>query len=203
MKTSRKRISKLILALVFGIVIGYFISTYSHLFFQSQVEDQVKKFYELVYPESSVNIITLKEESGLYKVFLKIISQQSTSYQEVYISKDGKLLSIADSTILLESSIKQIEKSKNFVDCLFDKDVRIYGVLNQTENLQGAQLTLLQLNQLGRLYSSKLYISCDGDFVQQCSDKGIYQIPAIVVNNTIEVGIKTVDWFENKTGCRF
>lgn len=194
--------SVLILGFIIGFITSFIFLNYSYLIFQSKVESQIKKFYELVYPDSKVEVIDLKEESGLYKAILKITAPTGTSYQEAYITKDGKLLTTTDSAIMVESSIEQIEKSKNFVNCLFDENVRVYGVLNQTENLQGAQATLLQLNLLGRLYSPKLFVSCDGVFVQQCLDKGITQVPSVVVDSVVETGIKTIDWFENQTGCK-
>ncbi len=192
----------LVVGFVVGLVASFLVLNYSQAIFKSDVENNVKRFYELIYPDSQVEIVSLKDESGLYKVFVKITTSSGTSYQEVYVTKDGKLLTLSESTVFVESSIEQIEKSKRFVDCLFDKNVRIYGVLNQTENPQGAQATFLQLNLLGRLYSPKLYISCDGGFVQQCLDRGITQVPSAIVGNSIDTGIKTVDWFENKTGCK-
>jgi hypothetical protein len=191
------------LTLIFGIVIGFLVSNFIiPMLYKSAAEQKVKKFYELIFPDSKAEIISLKEESGIYKILVKITSAGTVSYQEAYVTKDGKLLSTSESTILVESSIEQIEKSKNFVDCLFNKGVRIYGVLNQTENQQGAQATLLQLNLLGRFYSPRLYVSCDAELVQQCLDKGITIVPSVVIGKDIEPGVKTIDWFENKTGCK-
>jgi hypothetical protein len=191
-----------VLSLILGVVIGFLIPNFIiPIFYKSAVEQKVKKFYELYFPGSQVEIMSSKEESGLFKFLLKIATASGTSYQEAYVSKDGKLLSISDSTILLETSIQQIEKSKNFVDCLYNKGLRIYGVANTTANPQGAQATLLQLNLLG-LYSPKIFVSCDGQLVQQCIDKGITQVPSVVMGNSIEVGIKNIEWFETKTGCK-
>jgi hypothetical protein len=193
----------LTLSLIFGIAIGFLLSNFLiPMFYKSAVEQKVKKFYELVFPESQAEIISLKEESGLYKIFLKITSATGVSYQEAYVTKDGKLLSASDSTILLEASIQQIEKSKNFVDCLLNKKVKIYGVLNASTSPEGAQATLLQLNLLGKIYSPKLFVSCDGALVQQCLEKGITQVPSVLIDDKVEPGIKTIDWFENKTGCK-
>jgi hypothetical protein len=192
-----------------GLLVGFaaaaaifFALNYSYLLFQSNVENTVKKFYELALPGSTVEVVSLKEESGLYKVLSKVTTAGTVSYLEAYVTRDGKLLTTADSTILIERSIEQIEKSKNFIECLFNKNLRIFGVLNQTANPQGAQATLIQLNLLGRLYSPKLFISCDGDLVQQCIAAGVTQVPSVVFNNSVEPGIKTVDWFESKTGCK-
>jgi hypothetical protein len=91
---------------------------------------------------------------------------------------------------------------KSFVECLDSKGLKIYGVLNQTENPQGATATLLQLNILG-VYSSKLYVSCDGSFVQNCISAGVTQVPSVVFGGRVEAGVKTIEWFESVTGCKF
>jgi hypothetical protein len=144
--------------------------------------------------------MSLNEQSGVYRILVKINSGGTISYQEGYITKDGKLLSMSDSTILVESSIDQVEKQKDFVNCLYDKGVRIFGVSNQTT--QGGVATIYQLNILGRIYSPKLFVSCDGQFVQQCINAGISQVPSIVLGGNIDPGIKTVEWFQTKTGCK-
>lgn len=174
---------------------GRFVSTS-----QSSPEEKIKTFYELVFPGTTADVVSFKEESGLYKVLVKIVSSTQTSYQEIYVSKDGKLLSTADSTILLENSINQIESQKNFVNCLYDKGVRIFGISNQTT--QGGIATLLQLNVLGKIYSPKLFVSCDGILVQQCINVGITQVPSVIIGNTINPGVKTIDWFVTKTSCK-
>jgi hypothetical protein len=190
----------IVVALIAGFFIGYFASSLYFFIFKSSTEQKIKTFYELVLPGSSAEVMSLKEESGLYKVLVKITSAGSVSYQEGYLTKDGKLLSMSDSTILVETSVKQIEKQKIFVKCLKDKDVRIFGINNQT--VPGGVATILQLNILGRIYSPEIFINCDGQLAQQCINAGISQVPSVVVGGNIETGVKTIDWFESKTGCK-
>ena len=185
--------------LIVGIFIGYFAQNVSYYLSRPEIEQKVKSFYELISPGTTAEVMSLKEESGVYKLFVKVSSTAGVSYQEVYVTKDGKLLSTADSTILVENSIKQVETQKNFVNCLYDKGVRIYGITNQT--IQGGVATILQLNILGRIYSPKLFVSCDGQLAQQCINAGVSQVPSVIVGNQIEPGVKVIDWFVNKTGC--
>ena len=203
---TKKSYYYLVLILLAGIIIGFLIADFIvPVFYKSILDQKVKTLYELAFPGTQVEILSSKEESGLYKFDLKLTSTTGPFYQEFYVTKDGKLLDVSGSTINpidIETFISDIEKSKNFVDCLFGKGLKIYGVLNQTANAQGAQATLIQLSLLGRFYSPKLYVSCDGDLVQQCLSSGINQVPSVVFNNQIEAGIKTIDWFENKTGCK-
>lgn len=195
-----KRASLIIGLFLLGIVIGYFVSNFTYFFARAQTENKIKTFYELILPGSTAEVMSLKEESGMYRALVKVTSSTGVSYPEVYVTKDGKLLSTLDSTILLETSVKQIEQQKNFVNCLYGKGVRIYGLANQTT--QGGVATLLQLNVLGRIYSPKLFVSCDDVLVQQCIDAGVYQVPSVVMGNYTEPGVKDINWFESKTGCK-
>jgi hypothetical protein len=167
---------------------------------KSEVSKRIESLYELANPGTNVEVLSLSEESGLYKALLKVVSPTGTNYAEVYVTKDGKIL--VQNVILVEQATEQIKKLKDFVDCLDSKKLKIYGVLNQTENPQGATATLLQLNILG-VYSSKLYVSCDGRFVQNCISAGVTQVPSVVFGGRIEPGVKTIEWFESATGCKF
>lgn len=188
-------------ALIVAFFVGYFASNFYYLVLKSSIEKELKTFYELILPGTTAEVMNLKEESGLYKMLVKIVSTSGISYQEGYVTKDGKLLSTLDSTILVETSVNQIEKQKNFVNCLYDKNVRIFGFSNET--IPGGPATILQLSILGRIYSPKLFVSCDGQFVQQCITAGISMVPSIVISGNIEsTEVKTIDWFENKTGCK-
>lgn len=196
----KKRIAVVTVLVIVAFFIGYFASNLYFLLFRSSIEREIKSFYELVVPGSTAEVVNLKEDSGVYKILVRVTSAGTVSYQEGYVTKDGKLLSMADSTILVENSVNQIEKQKNFVNCLYDKGVRIFGFSNQT--IPGGPATILQLNILGRIYSPMLFVSCDGQFLQQCINTGISQVPSVVVGGNIEPGVKAIDWFENKTGCK-
>ena len=187
------------LAILIGTTLTGFVSISLGLP-KSEVSKRIKTLYELANPGTNVEVLTLKEESGLYKAFIKAVSTTGTNYAEIYVTKDGKLLT--QNMILVEQSIEQMKRLKNFVDCLDSKNVKIFGVLNQTENPQGATATFLQLNILG-VYSSKLYISCDGRFVQNCISANVTQVPSVVFAGRIEPGVKTIEWFESATGCKF
>jgi len=196
----KKKIAILTIFLIAGLLIGYFATNIYYYIFRSATERKIKTFYELLLPGTTAEVLSLNEQSGVYRILVKINSGGTISYQEGYITKDGKLLSMSDSTILVESSIDQVEKQKDFVNCLYDKGVRIFGVSNQTT--QGGVATIYQLNILGRIYSPKLFVSCDDQFVQQCINAGISQVPSIVLGGNIDPGIKTVEWFQTKTGCK-
>jgi len=89
---------------------------------------------------------------------------------------------------------------KNFVDCLYNKGLRVYGA-TQTNNTAINSATLLQLNILGR-YSPKIYVSCDGDNLQTCIQIGLQALPSIVYNNTAYPGVYSAEYLANLTGCK-
>jgi hypothetical protein len=196
----KKKIAILAVFLVAGLLIGYFATSIYYYIFRQDIERKIKTFYELLLPGTTAEVVSLNEQSGVYRIFVKINSGGTISYQEGYITKDGKMLSMADSTILVESSINQVEKQKEFVNCLYDSGVRIFGISNQTT--QGGVATIYQLNILGSIYSPKLFVSCDGQFAQQCINAGISQVPSVVISGNVDPGIKTIEWFQTKTGCK-
>ena len=182
----------LLFGLIIGIGIGVFSSTILGVKSKNKVGEEVKKLYELSFPNLKVEVVDVIDKGSLYEVFLKFYTSPQPTFLEVFVTKDGKFLS--ENLIRVGESIRQIEKSKNFVDCLYTKGVRIYGISNSTA-------TLLQLNLLGR-YSGKLYVSCDGQNVQNCLKAGVSQVPSVVYEGKVYTGVKSVQWFENITGCK-
>ncbi len=184
-----------------GVALGIIVNVFSpvnllgFLTKAGDVSSQLESLYELVNPEVDVSVVKVDEVSGMYKVLFKAVDALgATNYQEVYITQDGKFLS--QNMIIITESINQLTKSKNFIDCLDSKNVRIAGIANNTG-------TQLQFNALGLPYSGKLYVSCDGESVQQCLDFGITQVPTIIYNNQGYPGPQPVEFFENLTACTF
>jgi hypothetical protein len=164
---------------------------------KSSVAENVRKLYELALG-SPVSVESVNDFGNLYKILLKVSTQQGPNYLEVYTTKDGRY--VTESIIYVKESTKQIEKMKNFVDCLFDRGLRVYGA-TQTNNTAINSATLLQLNILGR-YSPKIYVSCDGDNLQACIQIGLQALPSIVYNNTVYPGVYSAEYLANLTGCK-
>jgi len=182
----------LFLLVVLALFVLGFIS-FSFSLPKGEVSKKIKSLYELANPGTSVEVLTLTEESGLYKALVRATGAGGVNYGEVYVTKDGKLLT--QNVIFVEQSIEQISKLKDFVDCLDEKGVKIYGISNHTA-------TLLQLNVFG-VYSTKIYVLCDGDLVQNCLAANVTQVPSITFAGRVEPGIKSLQWFEQVTGCKF
>lgn len=160
---------------------------------KSEVSNKLKNLYELANPGTTIEVVALSEQSGLYKALLKATGVTGTSYIEVYVTKDGKLLT--QNVIFVEQSIEQIKKLRDFVDCLQGKGVKIFGLSNDT-------LTLLQLNILG-VYSTKLFVPCDGEMISNCISAKVERVPSVVFAGRVEPGVKNIQWFEAATGCKY
>jgi len=191
--TNKIKLHFLVLAFVAGIIIGLFTPKIYTMFTKKDVGKRVKRLYELANPGLTIELVDVLDEGSMYRVLLKTRGSKGVNYIEVYVTKDGKFLT--EGVIFVKESIEQIQKLKDFVDCLENKGVKIYGLSNHTA-------TLLQLNLLGR-YSTKLYVSCDGDNLQSCINAGVTQVPSVVINGKVEPGVKTIEWFERQTGCKF
>jgi hypothetical protein len=157
---------------------------------QEDVLSKVKTVFELSNPGTIINIENVKEESGLYKILLKARTQTGDTYNEIYVTKDGKFL--IQNPISIQDAINNIKKLNSLVDCLDAKGVRIYGLTNDTG-------TLMQYNVLGR-NSLKLFIFCD-NILEQCINAGITEVPSIVINSTIYKGARTPEWLAQTAGC--
>ena len=162
------------------------------------VQETVKKLYELANPGTQAEVLTLTDDSGLYKAVIKLTGQSGSNYAEVWVTKDGKYLT--QNFIFVKDSLTQIENYKNFVDCLDSRGLRIYGVTNQTT--QGGTATLMQLNLLG-IYSPKIFVSCDGENLEGCMKSGITQVPTIVFEEKGYVGVRSISQLSEMTACKF
>lgn len=186
----RKKIALAPLILI--IILAFLLIFFPYLPPKSEIEKRVEEFYELANPGADAEVVSMEEESGVYKVVVKLTTQAGVTYGEAYITKDGRMLT--ETMIFVEESIKRINSFKNFTECLLNNNVRIYGISNDTA-------TLLQLNLLGR-YSTQIFIPCDGNLIINCLNANVSQIPSVVINGNVHPGVKTVRWFEQNTNCR-
>lgn len=178
-----------------GIVVNVFSPVSLTNLMAGDISSQVEQLYELVNPGIDVTTVKVDQVSGMYKVLFKAVDVAGgVTYREAYISQDGKMLT--ENIILVDQSITQLNRIRNFVDCLDGKNVKIAGISNQTA-------TLLQFNVLGGSYATKLYLSCDGELAQQCVNAGITQVPATIYEGQGYPGAQSMQFFENLTSCKF
>ena len=167
---------------------------------KDKLEVKLKRILELSNPGASVEIISLNEHAGLIKVVAKLTFRNTNRYLEFYATRNGEW--IIFNPLNVTNELSRLERSKKFVECLEEKGLKIYGVLNVTQNRQAALATLNQLNLLG-LYSFRLFVSCDGPGITNCMSMNITRVPTVVINGKKYEGIKSLDWFEQATGCKY
>jgi len=128
----------------------------------------------------------------VYKVVVRFadFSGQRVT-QDVYITKDGKLLT--DRFIVTDDYRAALQSQKSFIECLSSANLRILGQSNDTATLQ-------QFNVLGT-YSYKLFVSCDAANEQTCRDLGVTRYPTTIYNNTGYANIYAPAFFSQLTNC--
>ncbi len=170
------------------IVIGYLLVSQV----QPPVAKEVEDLYQLL-TESDVDVLSVIQESGLYKVTVKYTDRTgSEAVQDVYITADGSF--ITDKLLNLEDYKARLSREKDFVDCLRDKNVIVFGSSNDLVSSQ-------QLSLLGS-YAYKIYVDCFAN-PETCQQLGVTQVPITVYGNQSYVGLKSVSWFEELTGCKY
>ena len=158
-----------------------------------KIKRNVEDLYELANPGTTAEVVAINLEGSLFKVLVKLTTPAQTRYVEAWISLDGSLLT--QNVILVKESVEKMSRLREFVNCLDQKNLKIYGITNHTT-------TLLQLNLLGS-YSPKLFIACDGELVQNCIQANVSVIPSIVFEGKVYPGLKDINWLENLTKCHF
>lgn len=158
---------------------------------QQNAANVVKDIYDLQY-ETNSEILSTAEMNGVYKIVVRFndFAGQKTT-QDVFITKDGKL--ITDRFIIADNYKAALQKQKTFIECLFGRNLRILGQSNDTATLQ-------QFNVLGT-YSYKLFVSCNAPNEQSCRDLGVTRYPTTVYNNTGYANIYGAEFFSQLTGC--
>lgn len=158
---------------------------------QQTVSDVVKNIYELRF-ESSAEILKVDQVNGLYKVVVRFTDQTGQPQtQDVYLTKDGKLLTT--SLLLTDNYRLFLSAEKQLAECMVNSGLRIFGKTDDTATLQ-------QLQALGD-YSYKLFVPCDGTNEATCNGLGITRYPTAVYNNTGYSNIYTAQFFSQLTGC--
>ena len=158
---------------------------------QQAAANAVKDIYDLQY-ETNSEVLSTVEMNGVYKVVVRFadFSGQRVT-QDVYITKDGRLLT--DRFIVTADYRTALQNQKTFIECLSGANLRILGQSNDTATLQ-------QFNVLGT-YSYKLFVSCDAANEQSCRDLGVARYPTTIYNNTGYANIYAPAFFSQLTGC--
>jgi hypothetical protein len=175
-----------------------------------------RKAGELILDFASVQgidaeLVGVEKENGLYRVDLLIQDQEVP----VYITINGENLvpSVMPLSLLMEQaqqmegepqtqeqptqtefSDDDLEKIEEFMNCLSDKGVKVYGA-----NWCGYTKALIE-NLGGYEVASPIYVECTED-EELCSQEGIEGYPTIKINGEVQNIQRTLQGFADATGC--
>lgn len=193
----KTEIAFLITGIAAGLIVGVSFPRQEFAIFDNKdtVAEKVLDTYQMTYPNTNLEIMKVKEISGLYQI---VISAGPQIHQVVYATEDGKLL--VENVRNLDQFKQQIKNRRELANCLERKGVKIYGAL-QINNTQIVNATRMQIQLLGGPnFVDKIYVDCSED-LQSCIQKGIRKLPSIQYNGSIYSGVKGYSWFGNVTGC--
>jgi hypothetical protein len=94
----------------------------------------------------------------------------------------------------IDSFQKKIKDDKGFVKCLASKGVRVFGDPKEASTIQ-------QMAPLG-IYGAAILMDCGANRAN-CENLGIKELPTTAVGNQAYPGMKSRDWFETATGCKY
>ncbi len=159
---------------------------------QKQVLDSVESVYKML-TEGEVEVLSVKDEGHIYKILIRLKLASGDVIRELYATKDGKFLT--ENIMDVSETLVRLEREKDFAECLSSKGLIVFGQKSEPNTVQ-------QLLTIGN-YANKIYVDCTGANLQACQQLGIQQIPSIVYNNQIHTGVKSLEWIESLTGCKF
>ena len=171
------------------IIIVSGIAVFSSQFQQPSSETAVKKIQEAYAAlGTSVEVLSAKEESGIYRVLLR--AANTTTLQEIYVTKDGSLL-LGD-VERLDAYTSRILREDNFSQCLLSRGIVVFGSNTDVNTLQ-------QLQALGS-FSGRVFFDCSRS-LQTCINLNITSVPATAHENQVYYGIQPVSLYTQLTGC--
>lgn len=184
---------KIVIIVLVLVLIGFaaFSSGSFGLGDKAKAEQSVAGLYRLI-TGGDVEVLKTVEQSGVYKVTVRFndVTGRDT-LQDIYVTKDG--IFFTDRLVNLEAQRAVLTNQSAFAQCLFDKNVRIFGLANDPA-------TQAQLQALGA-FSVRIYVDCAGANLAVCQQLNITQVPVIFSNNQLVQGPQNTQWFVQNTGC--
>ena len=191
---------KLFVLFVVGIILGVLVpfeaTEYIELFSESEdVSSRVLQTYRRQYPDVDFDVLNIEEQSGLYKLILSVGDE---SYQTVYVTEDGKKMSIE--MVDINEVNRRLDSHEEFIDCLKNNEVLFFGAIG-SEDEEIAQLSILQLRSLSITENTEeLYIDCTNN-KEDCEELGVEYLPSMMFGEEIVQGLVTEELIEEEIGC--
>jgi len=153
-----------------------------------------------------LDLVEIKETSGLYEIIVLYEGQELP----LYLTKDGKNLVSGVTPLSFFENLEQIpsqqtstsysendlEKLKEFNECLAEKELVIYGA----EWCGYCQQVVTTLG--GYDIASSVYVECEDDINKAiCAEKVETGYPTIKIKDQSYNGARTLEAFSQATGC--
>lgn len=182
--------------LVIGILVGA-VSVYGFNTLAGEDGAEAQDLVETLEQRSGqdLELITSTRENGLQKIQVK---DQQDTLQTYYMTPDGERVVEEQNLIDYSNFKKNVKASKEFSQCLNDRNFVMFG--NQSQ-----QTTLYQIQVLGGANMVSDFYADVGDnqTLQQALRLGIQRIPAFYYNQSVIEGVHTVPQLEEFTGCKY
>ncbi|MEM5871720.1 MAG: hypothetical protein QW051_02495 [Candidatus Aenigmatarchaeota archaeon] len=183
----------IIIILCIGLVYSIFQTTIKTSS-QKQVFDSIKSVYEKL-TESEVEVLSSSDEGNLYKLLLRLKLPTGDVLREVYITKDASYISEAQNVFKVSDLSERLDRERNFTECLRSRNFIVFGQSSEPNTIQ-------QLLIIGN-YAKKIYVDCVDANLQVCQQLNITQVPTMFYQGKTYVGVKTREWIESLTGCKY
>ena len=193
--------------ILLAVLIGFIIMSFSGSFITGKTVSEKKVGQAMLDFALSQGIdaklVSVEKEGGFYLVVLSIEGNQIP----VYVTRDGKyftssLISLTETSTTTSTtntaqqgySSEDLEKLREFNECLAAKGVRIYGT-----NWCG--YTVQWVTALGGFdTASPIYIECTEE-QELCQSEGIQGYPTTKINGQAYSGARTIEAIAQETGC--
>ncbi|MBA7650082.1 hypothetical protein ES703_57883 [subsurface metagenome] len=151
--------------------------------------------------DGEAELVEINFENGLYEVIVLFEEREIP----VYITADGK--NLVQGVTPLDSIMQQdqqqseryseedLEKISTFIDCLAEKDVKIYGA-----NWCGWTEKLVIETLGGFDVAAPIYVECTEE-TELCSSEDVEGYPTIKIDGELYEGSRTFEGFAEATGC--
>lgn len=156
---------------------------------KEEASSLVKKTFELT-NDQEIEISAANKVGDLWKVIVK--GQQNM--REYYLTSDGRFL--LSNPIEVESYINRTSKASEFIGCLEEEGMRFFGSdTNQTR---------LQIQILGGAnLVNDIFYNLNNQITRYLVNNSVRSVPAFEINGEFYEGVRRIEWFENKTGCKY
>jgi len=178
--------------LILGLVIGatvVFALTGAIPASKETITSNVVALYQVSNPGVEFQVLDVQKVEDLYAVALQAGELQFVTF----VTPDGKY--VVQNPTAITGFAEAKETRDEFIQCMADQGVQLYGSLASNATIQ--QIQLLG----GPAMLETIYISCDNEMAQHCIDSGIQTVPTWVIDDQPIQGILLPEQLVQATGC--